>query len=235
PDCKSFYYVHEALNAKRPFYRAAFHHVLGTPSSDDREIFFAGDDEKIRLGLTADTTRIAFFVCHFNQKPVIDIYFKSFEDKSYAEPIFRRVSYILGLRLLDEKVLAITDHEAPNRRIVEIQLQEGGEPKWIDIVPESDIMINNWLLAGDSIFVSYKKDMGHRVFEFDLLGKKIAELPMRNDETLTMIGGSPDNDELLFETESFTEPLGIFRYSTKSKTRTHWACAPSPLNCANYA
>ena len=47
PDGKSFYYVHEALNARRPFYRAAYQHVLGTPSTEDREIFFAGEDEKL--------------------------------------------------------------------------------------------------------------------------------------------------------------------------------------------
>ena len=52
PDGKSFYYVHEAVEAKRPFYRAAYQHLLGTPASEDREIFFAGEDEKIRLSLT---------------------------------------------------------------------------------------------------------------------------------------------------------------------------------------
>src|SRR5260370_38595272 len=42
PDGKSFYYVHEPLAAKRPFYRAAFQHDLGTPSTESREIFSAG-------------------------------------------------------------------------------------------------------------------------------------------------------------------------------------------------
>jgi prolyl oligopeptidase len=235
PDCKSFYYVHEAMGAKRPFYRAAYQHVLGTPSSDDREIFFAGEDEKIRLAFTAGKTRLAFFVYRFNEKTVSDVYFKSFEDKSAAEPIFRGISYSLGLRLLDDKILAITDHDAPNRRIVEIRLQEGGEPKWIDIVRESDMMIKSWFLAGDSIFVSYAKDMAHRVFAFDLLGNKISELQVGDDETFTMVGGSPDNDELLFQTESFTEPLGLFRFSTKSRIRNRWARTTSPLNAANYA
>jgi prolyl oligopeptidase len=235
PDCKSFYYVHEALNAKRLFYRAAYHHVLGTPSTDDREIFFAGEDEKVRLVLTGDKTRLAFFVYHFNEKTVTDIYFKSFEDNSSAERIFREISYIMGLRLLDEKILAITDHEAPNRRIVEIQVQAGEEPKWIDIVPESDMMLTNWLLAGDSIFVSYKKDMRHRIFEFDLLGNKISEVPLREDETVTMIGGSRERDELLLQTESFTEPLGLYRYSAKTQVRTRWSpTANAPLESANY-
>lgn len=235
PDCKSFYYVHEALNAKKPFYRAAYQHALGTPSSNDREIFFAGEDEKIRLGLTADQTRLAFFVYNFKEKVVTDIYFKSFENESSTVPIFQGISYMLGPRLLDEKILAITDHEAPNRRIVEIQLWEGGDPKLIDIVPESDMMIKNWFLIGDSIFVSYTKDMAHRIFVFERLGKKISELPVREDETLTMIGGSPDNDELLLQTESFTQPLGLYRYSAKTGIRTRWASTTNTLDSANYA
>ena len=235
PDCKSFYYVHESLNAKKPFYRAAFHHVLGTPFSEDREIFFAGEDEKLRLVLTADKTRIAFFVYRFNEKPVTDIYFKSFEDTSSAEPIFREITYMLGLQLLNEKILAITDHEAPNRRIVEIQLQEGGEPKWIDVVPESDMLINNWHLAGGSIFVSYKKDMRHRIFEFDLSGDKISQLPVLDDETLTIAGGSPENDEVLLQMESFTEPLGLYRYSAKTGTRTRFTPTVRPLDSGAYA
>jgi prolyl oligopeptidase len=235
PDCKSFYYAHEAIGAKRPYYRAAYQHVLGTPSSADREIFFAGEDEKIRLGLTADRTRLAFFVYSFKEKTLTDIYFKSFEDKGSAEPIFRGIRYILGLRLLDEKILAITDHQAPNRRIVEIQLRDDGDPKWIDIIPESDMMINNWFLAGDSIFVSYKKDMKHHIFEFDLLGNKISQLPVRNDETLTMIGGSSDSDELVLQTESFTQPLGLYRYSAKTGIRARWGSTASTLDSANYA
>src|SRR5580658_2436823 len=38
PDCKSFYYVHESLVAKRPYYPAAYCHLLGTPFSEDTEI-----------------------------------------------------------------------------------------------------------------------------------------------------------------------------------------------------
>jgi prolyl oligopeptidase len=235
PDCKSFYYAHEAIGAKRPLYRAVYQHVLGTPSIDDREIFFAGEDEKIRLALTADKTRLAFFVYNFKEKVVTDIYFKSFEDKSSAKPIFRGISYLLAPEFLNEKILAITDHESPNRRIVEIQLQEGGEPKWIDIVPESDMMINNWLLAGNSIFVSYKKDMEHHIFAFDYFGNKISELPMRKDETLAMIGGSPDSDELLLQVESFTEPLGVYRYYARTGRRNRWAPTANTLDSANYS
>ena len=96
------------------------------------------------------------------------------------------------------------------------------------------MVIENWFLMGtQSLFLMPKT--WSIASSVDLFGKKIAEFPVRDDESLIMIDGSPDNDELLFQTESFTEPLGLFRYSTKTKIRTRWSRATSPLNGANYA
>jgi prolyl oligopeptidase len=235
PDSNSFYYVHEAVGAERPFYRAAYHHVLGTQSSADREIFFAGEGEKIRLGLFSDKKRLVLTVHSFLEKTLLDIYLNAFEGETRAAPIFRGIDYTLGLRLLDDKLLAITDREAPNRRIVEIRLRENGEHEWIDIVPETDTPISNWFVVGDSLLVSYTKDMRHRVFIYDFSGKKTGEIPIQSDETLRIIAGSPDSDELLLETESFTEPVGISRYSTKSNSKTLWSRRSSPFDSQSYS
>jgi prolyl oligopeptidase len=234
PDGKSFYYVHEAIDTKRPFYRAAYQHVLGTPSSEDREIFFAGEDEKLRLALLSDKKRLGFFVYRFLDKTFTDIYLRPFEEDGPPALTFSQVDYMLGLHLMDEKILAITDRNTPNRRIVEIRLRESGEHEWIDIVPENDTPISNWLVVGDSLFVSYMKDMRRRVFIFDFSGKKTGEMPIRTDETLRIIGGSPDSDELLIETESFTEPIGVFRCSAKNNDRTLWAKKNILFDCTSY-
>ncbi|MCI0724317.1 MAG: prolyl oligopeptidase family serine peptidase, partial [Acidobacteria bacterium] len=235
PDCKSFYYVQEALGAKRPFYRAAYHHILGTPSSEDQEMFCAGEDEKIRLILFSDRERLAFFVLHFLEKTFTDVYLKPFDVAGPPDLIFRDADYLLGLRLMQEKILAITDRNAPNRRIVEIRLREDGQHQWIDIVPESDCSIQDWHVVGDRLFVAYMKDLAQRVCIFDLGGQKLGNIPIRGDETLRMLGGSPDSDELLLETESFTEPVGIFRYSITSNNRTLWAKRRIPFDSAAYS
>src|SRR5229473_3533757 len=88
PDSRSFYYVHEALDAKRPFYRAAYEHVLGTSPDEDHEIFFAGEDEKIRLSLTSDKKRLAFFVYRFLEKTLTDIYLQPFDGVTSPELLF---------------------------------------------------------------------------------------------------------------------------------------------------
>src|SRR5882762_8947523 len=104
PDGKSFYYVHEAVDAKRPFYRAAYRHFLGTSLEQDKEIFFAGEDEKIRLGLISDKKRLGFFVYHFLDKTLTDIYLQPFEGSVSPELIFSGIDYMLGLRLMEDRI-----------------------------------------------------------------------------------------------------------------------------------
>jgi prolyl oligopeptidase len=234
PDGRSFYYVHEAVETKRPFYRAAYQHLLGTPAHEDREIFFAGEDEKIRLSLTSEKKRLAFFVYRFLDKTLTDIYLQPFDAAMSPELIFSQIDYLLGLRFLDDTILAITDRDAPNRRIVEIRLRESGEHEWIDVVPETDTPISNWFIGGDTMYVSRVKEMIHRIFVFDLAGENLGEVPTRNDETLRIIGGSPDSDEVLLETESFTKPIGIFRYSAKTNERTVWAKRSVPFDSKGF-
>jgi prolyl oligopeptidase len=234
PDSKSFYYVQEAVDAKRPFYRAAYHHVLGVPINEDQEIFFAGEDEKIRLGLLSDSKRLVFLVSRFLEKTITDLYLKPFEREGIPEPIFRGIDYTLSLRLLDDRLLAITDRDAPNRRIVEIHLRENGKHEWVDIVPETDTPIGTLLIVGDRMVVTYTKQMIHTICIFDFSGQKVGELPTSDDETVRIIGGSPECDELLLETESFAKPIGIFRYSTKTNQRTLWAKRNIQIDSTNY-
>jgi prolyl oligopeptidase len=234
PDGESFYYVHEAVEAKRPFYRAAYQHALGTSSNEDHEIFFAGEHEKIRLGLSTGSKCLLILLYRFVEKTFTDIYLKSFEGNGKPEPLFCGIDYSLGLQFLGDRILAITDRDAPNRRIVEIHLRGNGQQEWIDVVPESNAPINNWLVVGDRIFVGYLKGTTPQIRTFDFSGKVLGELPVRSDETLRMVGGWPDSDELLLESESFTEPIQIFRHSANANKRTLWSKPSIPFDPANY-
>lgn len=234
PDGKRFWYAHEALEARRPFYRAAYEHVLGTPFTSDREIFFAGEDEKIRLGLFADGPWLVLFVTRFLEKALTDIYVKPLEEDGSPVPFLQGIDYRFGLKFLGDRILAITDCDAPNGRIVEVRIRGTGEHTWTDLVPESDVPIESWCVAGNQILVSYRKEMTPQIFIFDDTGKKMGEMQVRSDETLRIVGASAESDELLFESESFTEPVAIFTYSTKHHQRTLWAKASLPFDSENY-
>ena len=233
-DSMSFYYVHESSDAMRPFYRAAYRHILGTPFSDDQVIFFAGEAEKLRLCLVSDATRLGFLVYKFLDKTRTDFYVKTLDSSDPPEVILSDAKYTFGPKLIPDRMLAITDRDAPNRRIVELVRQENKEHKWIDLVPGTAMRITRWLVVGGHIFVSRICQTRTYVSVFDLSGRKTNELPIRDDVTTRLIGGSTESDELLMESESFTEPISIWRYSEVSGKCLLWARRRIPFDSRNY-
>jgi prolyl oligopeptidase len=235
PGGRSFYYVHEPVDARRSFYRAAHHHVLGTNFNEDREIFFAGEDEKLRLCLVSDATRLGFLIYRFLEKTHTDFYLKPFDDDGAPDCIVADADYILGPLLIRGKILAITDRDAPNLRIVELRLRPKAKPEWVDLVPESDGRIHQWAVAGEHFFVSYIRQAAMQVLTFDLEGNKTGEMPLRDGESVRLIDASPESGELFVESESFTEPITINRYSPLSGQRCTWATRSIPFDSARYS
>ena len=234
PDGKGFYYVHEALDAERPFYRAAYYHQLGSPFSQDTEIFFAGEDANLRLSLLSDAQCLGLIVYRFLDKRRMDFFVKRFAADGPPEPVVTDARYGFGPVLAEGKILAITDREATNQRIVELRLREGQEPQWIDVVPESDARIHQWAVAKDRIFISYLRGTAFEVLAFDFAGQRLGIIPTRKDETIRSTGVSSKRDELFFEMESFTEPVRIFRYSPATGVRSLWAERRIPFNPEEY-
>ena len=116
------------------------------------------------------------------------------------------------LLLKDGRILAVTDREAPNFRIVEVRRRKGLDPEFLDVVPSSDLPIQNWTVCGDRIFVSYLRDIQTEIEIFDLSGKPLGQVPVNKWDTVRLLGSSEDGDELFFEQESFTKPVQICSY-----------------------
>jgi prolyl oligopeptidase len=234
PDDGSFHYIHEALDTERPFYRAAYRHILGTSFRDDTEVFCAGENASLRLCLISDGTRVGFLVYRFLDKTYTDFYLGSLRSEINLELILRNAAYRFGPVLLRDRILAMTDHNSPNLRIVDVRGRENAEPEFVDIVPESDARIEQWAVAGDHILVSYIRQGKTEVGVFDLSGRWMADMPVTDDETVRLVGGSPKSDEIFLEVETFTAPIAIFRYSQKSNQRILWARGIVPFDSCNY-
>jgi prolyl oligopeptidase len=224
PDSQAFYYVHEALQAEEPHRRAAYKHVLGTSFAEDKEVFFAGEDKNLRLHIAPGAECLGFLVVRFEESTLTDFYLWSFRNTEDPTPVIRNAAYMFGpLLLKDGPILAITDREAPNFRIVEIRRRIGLEPEFIDVVPCGDQPIQNWTVSGDRIFVSYVRDLQTEIDIFDLSGKALGHVPVNKWDTVRLLGSSEDGDELFLEQESFTKPVQISSFLPAKSEETVWA------------
>jgi prolyl oligopeptidase len=223
PDSRSFYYVHEAT-APKPQRRAVYHHVLGTRFDDDKQIFFAGDSDKLRLSIVPGKSQLGFLVYRFRDQPYTDFYLWRFGSETAPTLVIENAGYKFGPLLMnDGRILAVTDRNAPNSRIVRLRLQEGLEPEFVDVIPATDVPIQNLAVSDSRIFVSYTREIKTQIAVFDLFGKPLGELPIDKSVTARPTGGSPDEDELFFEQESFTKPIQIYSYSSRTGETKLWA------------
>jgi len=235
-DSRSFYYAHEALESSRPFCRSARHHVLGTPFTEDREIFSAGEDKTIRLHLASDGMSLGLLVYTFLGKTRTDFYLQPLETNASAFPVISGAEYSFAPRFISHRLFAMTDRDAPNLRIVELRSGENHEFEWIERVPEQESRIHQWIVAGDRIVVSYVRKSGTRVSVYDLDGQKTNEWPARlSGTTVRLIAGSPDREEIVFETESFTHPPATLLCSVRTNEFTLWAERTIPFDPEPYA
>jgi prolyl oligopeptidase len=235
PDGESFYYVHEALDRPKPLYRAAHRHILGSEFNEDHEVFFAGEDEKLRLALVCDETRLGFVVYRFGDQTRTSFYLQTFESTGSPDAIVAEADYSFGPRLIQGRIFAITDRDAPNLRIVELRTRQNLVPEWICVVPESESRIQQWTVSGGRILVSY---IGHgetRISAFDLNGGEASEWPPRHGgHTVRFLAASPHRDEVLVETESFTEPRATYSCTSGGGRFDLWAKREIPFLSEDY-
>jgi len=218
PDSTEFFYSHEPLCSQRPSYRAVCRHIMGTPLREDREVFVAAKDSTLRLCLISDARRMGILVYAFSDPSMTDFYLGDLNSNYHPTPIVKRAEFKFAPLLCEDgRILAITDREAPNLKIVELRSRAGQEAEFIDLVPESEWPIQGWVVAGEKLFVSYFRNLKSEVAIFDAAGQVTDRISVDSSHTIRLVAGSDENNSLLFEQESFTKPAQIFRYSPQSR------------------
>jgi len=234
PDSRSFYYAHEPVSARRPHYRSACHHIIGTNFKDDREVFCAGENERVRLHVIPGDNHLGFLVVWFLNKTYTSFWHWSLESEQLPQQLIEKAEYSFGPIFLGDRLLAITNRDSANSRIVEILLREGQEPEFVNLVPETDSPLRSWVATKDRIFVSYTRGSKTEIQIFDLSGTRLGQLPTAENDTVHLMGASTGGDELFYEQESFTKPSQIYRYSTHTAEASLWKELTVPFESRHY-
>jgi prolyl oligopeptidase len=232
-DSKGFYYVHQSAY-EMPNRHAALHHVLGMNPGDDREIFSVSEKEHVRLHIVPGVRRMGFLVYRCIDPMRTDFFL--WEPKAASAPFalvrdadYRFAPYLLG----DGRILALTNHHAPNFKIVEIHFAPGEEPEFRDLVPMRDQRIQGCVVTDDKILVAYLVDRATQVDIYDSEGKRAGQLPSASGETIRLSGCSPDGREVFFERESFTRPIRSCVYLPAQRKTKNWAEPEPPIISAD--
>jgi prolyl oligopeptidase len=219
----SFYYVHDCPTSKRPHLRAAHLHQIGTSFDQDREIFRAGEGQKLRLTIVPGRQCLGLLVYRFNVRTYIDFYLLGMGSNAGPVEVIRNGDYSFVPSFLGARILAVTDRNAPNRRVVEVQPRKAPDPLFFDLVPERDASIRDWAVTANHIVVSYAHGGDSQIDVHDSHGRPVGQIPCESNETVRVVCADVGDDEVFLERQSFAQPIAIQRYSLTSRICAAWS------------
>lgn len=116
-----------------------------------------------------------------------------------------------------DKLLILTDYNAPNRRIIAFDPKNPAEKDWKTIVAEKPEPITNVGTAGGKLFVSYLKDVTTKVAVHTYEGKKENDVEWPGIGSASGFNGNFDDQFIFFTFTSFNYPPTVYKYDIKTK------------------
>lgn len=224
-DTKSYYYVHEVIGAPLPHRCAAYQHVIGSDPREDRELFFAGEYPHVKLGMRFSDDRcfVAYVLLRSDTTNTIDLYVQDLSENSPARLIAEGMEEPFYPCFVKDGLLIFTKFQAPNNKIIAINVNSPDRMNWRDAIPESALPIKDFAVRNNLIFVSYVENISTRTDIYDLSGRKIGTIPYPGSGTAKLLQNPVDNDELFYTFNSFVHPDTVFSYRTDTGEQKVWS------------
>ena len=224
-DAGSYYYVHEVIGSLHPHRCAAYQHIIGGDPRDDQELFYAGEYPQVKLGMrfSDDRRYVAYILVRSDTTISIDLYVQDLFENSPAHLIAERMGDTFYPCFVKGELIVLTNIQAPNKKIISINLDTPNRMNWRDVIPESALHIKDFAIRSILIFVSYVENISTRTDIYDLSGRKVGTILYPGSGTASLLPNPGDNDELFYTYNSFVHPDTVFSYRTDTGERKVWS------------
>ncbi len=222
--------------------QALYYHRVGTAQSEDRLIYerkdlptwFIGGDVSedgrylfITMSQGSDNRNRLYIVdLERSQQPNIVAPVKPVieaDDAEYAP--LGNVGSVVYLR---------SDLDAPNRRIIAVDLRSPAKPGWKTIVPERKQSIETATIAGNRIVAEYLVDVQSRLVLFGMDGADAGEIKLPGAGSIGGLSGRYDSSVMFYSFTSPLYPATVFAYDLKSAVSTPFEAPRPPIDVSRY-
>ena len=201
-----------------------YYHKLGTPQSEDELIYGGVENEKNRYVRGYVTSDNRFFVIFLrNQTTGNKLLIKDLKTNSSFKIIVG--DYNSNTSLLDNKgtkLFLVTDFNAPNKKIVTVDIKNPSQENWKDFIPESKFVLSA-SKCGDYLFASYMIDAISKVYQYDYSGKLVREIKLPGIGRASGFNGKKDQNSLYFNFSNYYTPNTSYKLDLSSgKYDEYW-------------
>lgn len=222
------------LSAKTQYHKL-FYHKLGTPQSSD-ELVFGGEAQPYRY--------IGGYVTEDDNYLVISASVSTSGNKLFIKDLRDPSSKIIPidedldteeyvLHSEGDRLILVTNLDAPNKKIVETSIQNPVTDTWQDLIPETENVLNA-STGGGYIFTSYLIDAKTAIKQYDLSANLVRDIELPGIGSAYGFGAKMSDSELYYTFTSFTYPSTIFKFDIENGTSELYEKPDIDFNPENY-
>jgi prolyl oligopeptidase len=217
-------------------FQKVYYHKIGTPQSDD--IFIYGDDNNPKMTFTALTTEDErFLVIYPSQGTSNNAVLVSDLSNPNSKVIPVIANFNNNYSVVDnigDKLLVVTDKNAPRYRLVFIDPLQPQEANWKEVLPEEKSVLQSATIAGGKLITLYMQDANSHVYISDLDGKNKEEIKLPSIGTISEFTGKKEDRTAFYSFTSFTFPPTIYRFNVDTKQSTLYRKPDLDINFDDY-
>jgi prolyl oligopeptidase len=212
----------DAFKAANYFHKVMFH-KLGTPQSDDKLIFDRPDDKELNLGAhVTDDGRYLLLHQSKGTSPNNELALKDLQDPD--APILRLIDTAdATYAAIDNDgtlFWLLTTLDAPNGKVISIDLNKPGREHWKTVIPESANRLSDISIVDNTFIANYLADAQSLVELRRLDGSLIERLALPAIGTAYGFSGRREDTETFYQFSNFTTPGTTYRLDMKTHTST---------------
>ena len=192
---------------------AVYFHQLGTQQSDDRLVFTdkAHPNRSFGAGTTEDQRFL--YVTGFESTSGNVLYFKDLtKEKSEFIPVSTSFEHDFSvIDNLGDKLLVLTNHKAPNKRLILVGASNSTEQNWETLVPEDSMdVLESASVCGGKIICNYLQNASNVLRVFGPDGQMIKDVKLPEIGSVGEISGTKEDPQAFFSFTSFLRPTTIY-------------------------
>lgn len=210
-----------------------YYHKMGTDPAGDSMIFGEGygPDKGIGCGITDDGTYLFIVVFYGSAGTKTEVYCKNLAADGPITALVDDVDANFDPSFGGDVLFMSTNWNAPNGRILAVDLKNPSRESWKEIIPErKDAVIEGFSIAGGKIFVNYMENVSSKVRVFGPDGAYLSEISFPTLGTVSGVSGRWTSNEAFFVFTSFHVPTTIYRYDVATGVQQVWARLKVPVD-----
>ncbi len=231
PDKKSFYYVKWTKEGPR-----VYHHRMGTDPAGDRVIFGEGygPEKIIGVSLSDGGRWLLLTVLYGSAADKTELYLVDTAKPETVTIIVNDVQARFVGSIGGDTLFLHTNWNAPNSRILCVDLLKPARENWREVVPESPDVLDSIALLGGRLAAEYLHNVRSQVKIFEADGRPVRELELPALGSVGTVSGRWANPEVFYSFSSFHMPTTIYRYDVASGKQSVWARLKVPVDADKF-